>query len=80
VLDHRDGIELTTVRGGSVNVMLPGINAEEALVYVRHSECPAQPIGWKLRLDGEEQSYDVRSAKLKGRPGRGEWVLTLQKA
>lgn len=81
VLDHRDGLDVVTARGGQANVnLLPGISAEQALFFVRHSECPQRPIGWRVRIDGEDQSYEVRDAKLKGRPGSGEWVLVLQKA
>lgn len=80
VLDHRDGMDLVSAKGHQISALAPGISATEAVFVVRHSECPARPIGRTVRIDGEDQSYSVRDAKLKGRPGKGEWVLTLQKA
>lgn len=78
VLDHRDGIDLVTAKGGAINV--PGVSAEEAVAYVRQSECPQRPIGWRLAFEGDPQAYEVKNAKQKGRPGNGEWVLVLQRA
>jgi len=80
VLDHRDGMDLVSAKGHQISALAPGISATEAVFLVRHSECPDRPIGRTVRVVGEDQAYSVRDAKLKGRPGKGEWVLTVQKA
>jgi hypothetical protein len=76
LIDHRDGTNLTAARGysGSQNMLPRGVNAEEAIVMIRRSECPAKPLMWTLELD--DTAYRVASALKKG----GEWVCTLEEA
>lgn len=77
ILDHRDGVNVTAARGRQT-VLVPGTNAEDANVFVRHSECPDKPSGGSIVINGEPTGYRIKSAKQKGANGIGEWQLQLE--
>lgn len=77
ILDHRDGVNVETARGKH-SVLLPGTHAEESHVFVRHSQCPNKPSGGTMVINGEAETYRIKSAKQKGRQGSGEWQLELE--
>lgn len=77
VLDHRDGIDVVTARGGQ-SILLPGTSATAAVVLVRCSQCPENPTGGTIVLNGEPITYRIKSSKQKGRPIIGEWQLGLE--
>ena len=78
VIDHRDGANIQAAHGKQT-VLVPGVSREDAFVLVRHSQCPEMPSGGTLRIDGEADLYRIKNSKLKGRPGKGEWALVLER-
>lgn len=77
VLDHRDGIDVVTAKGGQ-SILVPGTSKEAAVVLVRCSQCPDKPTGGTIALNGEPITYRIKSSKQKGRPLLGEWQLELE--
>jgi hypothetical protein len=84
ILDHRDGTNITAVRGysGATTVLPRAINVEEAVILMRQSEVPEKPTGWTVTLpaDGGDRTYRISSSAQKGRPGSGEWACVLKEA
>ena len=81
VLDHRDGIEQTVFIAGrraAAMQQVPGLNAEDAVVFVRQAELPDNPRGGTITIDGKP--YKAMNALQKGQPGHGEWACVLQEA
>ena len=77
VLDHRDGVNVTSARGG-LSVLVPGATKEFAVVFVRCTECRDSPSGGTIVLRNEDVTYSIKSSKQKGAPGTGEWQLGLE--
>lgn len=77
VLDHRDGVNVTSARG-SQSVLVPGTNKESAVVFVRCTDFPEKPSGSTIVMRSEETTYRIKSSKQKGPPGTGEWQLELE--
>lgn len=76
ILDHRTGQNVVAARG-SQTVLVPGVAQDAAVIFIRHSQCPAKPTGCRLQIDGESMVYEIRNSLQKGNPQAGEWICEL---